>query len=443
MDVMPIQFPDFQRISFNEANPGLVGAERGQNLMQNFMKFPQELQLAILQNKIKGAEAKYAEPMAKEGLTKAQQENEWNPKIWQSEIGLRGAQSGLAGAQTGNTNIEAKLNQIKLDYLKQLLGNKNQVGQQSSSSQMGGGQSGGQQSSDGSMGGSQNQVGGGQSTQQPNNSLYGISTPTPTQEDIANKMFFGVDTFTSKQNQALTQQQAQKNSFIKEIGASVQAANQAVKARIALNGFNTAMNAPDNMKGPYWGTTPTSGWQTLYHADSSISNAQTADNFAANVLPGAMAEIKEAMGSGQFSRIDMQASQKMKVDRTMTDDARKNATNFMNGVFARMDERPKFLQTMSNPQKGADMPSANLLWQSYQDDFPIMGKDGQTPNLDNLNMWPLYTSPKAIASIKATGEYHPTRAEKNTFMMKYPDGKVLPVKRKDIGAAIRKGASSI
>jgi hypothetical protein len=97
---MPIQFPDFQRISFDEANPWLQGMERGQKLTQNFMQFPQDLQAKILANQIAKVQAQYAEPMAKEGLTKAQQENIWNPKVWQSEIGLRGAQAGKLGKET-------------------------------------------------------------------------------------------------------------------------------------------------------------------------------------------------------------------------------------------------------------------------------------------------------------------------------------------------------
>lgn len=97
---MPIQFPDFGRISFDEANPMLVGAERGQKFMQSAIQFPQDMQAKILANQIAQVQARYAEPMAKEGLTAAQQQNQWNPKIWGSEIGLRGAQATNLGAET-------------------------------------------------------------------------------------------------------------------------------------------------------------------------------------------------------------------------------------------------------------------------------------------------------------------------------------------------------
>jgi hypothetical protein len=410
------------------------------------MKFPQDLREAILANQINAVKAQYAAPMAKEELTKAKKFNEYYGPNIESEMNLRnkqagkfgkeiewydreaGATTGLQKSQTRKNEIEAQQNQMMMDALKSRLGPSQ----------------GGQNQNTGSMGGQSNLVGlGGQGQESPStNSAYGIPNPSPTQDDIVNKKLFGIDTYTPRQTQAISQQQKQRDSFIKEIGESVQAANQAMKAKIALNGFNTAMDQA-TMKGPYWGTTPSSGWRTAYHPFTDFSQEQIADNMAANLLPGAMSEIKEAMGSSNFGVLDMQASQKLKVDRSMTDDARKNASNFINGVFSRMDERPKFYQTMNNPKINADKSTADLLWQNYQNDFPIMGDDGKTPKLDNLNMWPLFTSPKAIASVKETGSYKPTRGEKETFMMKYPNGLVLPVKRKDIGVAIRKGASSI
>lgn len=54
---MALPIVDFNRISFDEANPGLVGAERGQNYMQNAIKFPQALQknMADIQQSIAAA----------------------------------------------------------------------------------------------------------------------------------------------------------------------------------------------------------------------------------------------------------------------------------------------------------------------------------------------------------------------------------------------------
>lgn len=101
---MPIQFPDFQRISYDEANPLFKGMEQGQRLTQGFMAFPQDMQAKILANQIAQVQAKYAEPMAQGNLTKLNQENQYNPRIWESEMNLRGAQATNLGAETKKTN---------------------------------------------------------------------------------------------------------------------------------------------------------------------------------------------------------------------------------------------------------------------------------------------------------------------------------------------------
>lgn len=109
---MPIQFPDFGRISFDEANPLLMGMARGQNLAQNFMQFPQDLQHKILANKIAEAQAQYAMPMQQQKLIGLQQANQYNPRLWESEIGLRGAQTGKLGKETSwyDREAQARLN---------------------------------------------------------------------------------------------------------------------------------------------------------------------------------------------------------------------------------------------------------------------------------------------------------------------------------------------
>lgn len=59
---MPIQFPDFGRINFNEANPFLTGATIGAENMRQAINFPNLLQEQILKNQLAQIEAKYGEP---------------------------------------------------------------------------------------------------------------------------------------------------------------------------------------------------------------------------------------------------------------------------------------------------------------------------------------------------------------------------------------------
>jgi len=295
-------------------------------------------------------------------------------------------------------------------------------------------------------------MGGGQPTsmgmagspQAPINNTYGVEVPKPSDDDIANKLFFSIDTYTPKQTQAIQNVTKQKDAYIKQISEGVAAANQAQKARQALMNYNVAMDKA-HLTGPYWGTTPVSGWRTAFHPFDDLTNDQIAENSVANILPGAMAEIKSAMGEGKFGVIDMQASQKMKVDRTLTKGARTNISGFMNGVFSRMDEMPKFYQSLY-AAKNVDKQTADLLWQNYQNAFPISNGEGGLEQ-DNLNNWPLYTTPKAIASVQSTGTYKPTAGEKNIFMMNVPDKNgvyhVMPVKKGKIETFFRKGAKPL
>jgi hypothetical protein len=465
---MPIQFPDFQRISFDEANPWLVGAERGQKLAQSSMMFPQDMQAKMLANQIAQVQAKYAEPMAQQSLTAAQLSNKWNPKIWQSEIGLRGAQAGklgketqwydkeaqarvnLEGAQTAGLNAEAGMNKLKLDFLKSTL--QPQSNQGGSSSPAGGGDmSGGAGMPSNAGSASAPSAGSGYSTpsiQSPaSNTIYGIDTPTLTKQDIANKMLMGIDTFTPRMENAKKQQQDQYSQYQKTLSETIQEANSAQKAKQVLAMFNNAMDNT-GMKGPYWGSTPSEGWRTTYHPADSVKNAQIADNAVSNLLPGAITELREAMKSGQFSVADLNAASRMKVSRTMDNDTRRTQTQWLNGIYDRFDEKAKFYSSMGNPRTGAQKANADMLWEQYQREFPLIkekfDKNGNPIGVDyqgtSLGNWPLYTTPRAIASIQATGTYKPSAAERNTFMMQLPSGEVVPIKKGKVESAFRKGA---
>lgn len=108
---MAIQFPDFQRISFDEANPWLEGAERSQQMMklsqqmmQSGQMFPQDLQAKILANQIAKVQAKYAEPVAQADLQKTNLFNKYYGRDIESQIGLRGSQGQNLEAETKKIN---------------------------------------------------------------------------------------------------------------------------------------------------------------------------------------------------------------------------------------------------------------------------------------------------------------------------------------------------
>lgn len=445
---MPLQFPDFQRISFDEANPMLTGMAKGQQLMQNNLKFPIDLQSAILANKLKG------------------QEFDWNPRIWESEIGLRGAQSGLAGAQTGLTQSQTGMSNLKLRYLQQVLSGGQPSGGGGGGSVGGGADSGYSYDSQGrnvvaspdevsqiSQGGNAGMQGGGQPSQQPSggqqqqapqgNSFYGVDVPQPSQSDIANSMLLGIDTFGPKRDNAKSQIQDQYTQYQKGIQDAIQEANAATNLSQAMSVFNNAMDK-SFYRGQRLGHVPSDGYLS---PPGDLSPEQEADRAALQMMPAAIETLKGAMGSARFSNLDMNMATKMKFDRTMNDETRQVQSQWVNGVNNRMQEKSKFMQTMGNPRSGAMKSDADQLWTQYQQDFPLISKDGKTFQGSNLNNWPLYTTPRAIASIRTKGTYSPTAAEKNVFMMQVPDGRggyqVMPVKKGKVESAFRKGAKPL
>lgn len=103
---MALQLPTFEPITYEQANPALVGLAKGQELMQKAMMYPQLLKAQTLQNAIDAIKAKYAEPLTQADLEKAKLYNQYYGPNIESEMALRRAQTGLTGSETN-------LNQLK------------------------------------------------------------------------------------------------------------------------------------------------------------------------------------------------------------------------------------------------------------------------------------------------------------------------------------------
>jgi len=383
--------------------------------------------------------------MAAAGLKTAQQHNEFDPRIWQSEIGLRGSQSG-------KMNTETKMNQLKMDYLaKTLRGNQGSggggFGGGAPSGYGGGEQSdqmqGGNESAGGMQGGGGGGYGGNMNPQQQQQgqSVYGIQTPRPSPDDIANQMLLGIDTFSPRRENAKLQQEDQYKQYQEDLANSIKAANGATSFNQALAQFNNAMDR-STYRGSALGHFPSSGLTTA--GMGNVSPEQQADRAAMNMLPAAIETLKDSMGQARFSNLDMGMAAKMKFDRTMTDDARKLQTQWIGAVHHRMQEKSKFLSVVSNPQSGLTKNQSEQLWQSYQEDLPLIsgdinGKDAKVKN-SNLDKWWFYTTPKAIESLKKTGSYHISKAELDTIPMRLPDNRVVPIKKSMFSNAFKNGA---
>jgi hypothetical protein len=97
--------PQFSPLSFEQANPLLAGLMQGQKFGQSMQRFPLEQEQMKLINAIKQVEAQYAPEMAKGNLLKLNQENQYNPRLWESQIGYQGAQTNRMNTMTP---LEAK-----------------------------------------------------------------------------------------------------------------------------------------------------------------------------------------------------------------------------------------------------------------------------------------------------------------------------------------------
>ena len=119
---------------------------------------------------------------------------------------------------------------------------------------------------------------------QAKNSFYGIESPEPSVDDIANKMFFGMDTFTSKQENAKAQQQGQYADYKKEIEGANRAATDAVDASRLLSQYNYWMDQ-SNLSGP------------LADAYQRLAQHQNVDNIINQISLSGIEKVRDAMGS--------------------------------------------------------------------------------------------------------------------------------------------------
>jgi len=102
----------------------------------------------------------------------------------------------------------------------------------------------------------------------------------------------------------------------------------------------------------------------------------------------------------------------------------------------------------ADPKTAPTKAVRDALWTAYQNQFPITNADGHTFEKANMGNWPLFTTPKAIASAQATGTYTPSANERGSTMMWIPnkngDGYYMaPIKKGQVEGAFKAGAKPI
>lgn len=437
---MPIQPMQFQLPTFDQSNPMLAGVKAGVGISSD----------------LSGLISKNLEQQT------SRQALQWNPKIWQSEIGLRGAQAGLASqqaqwvgpqaqaeitknkAQAGVFGVQAQKEQYLVDALKKslidqgvlrqdgTLNSGNNLSQTNSSGSVGMPAMGGSAQSQPSQPSQQ------QPSQQQDNILYGITIPKMTSEDMVNKLVYGTDSYSTKLNAATDLSKQQALEFNKGITEAVKASQVANQNSQLLTAFNQAMDK-SRFKGPWLGHTPIM---------PGMDNEQTSDSLSALLTPNAASNLRDAMGTARFSNLDMMYAKQGSVDRTLGDAARRTRT--MWGLLAnqRAQEIPKMMTTLME-SKQLTKSEADTLVQEYQNQNPLISdpKDDKYGNQyalpENSRKWHAYVTPKAIQSIRTTGSYTPSKAALSAVYMKNNVGVVVPVKFNKVAKALKLGYTTV
>lgn len=337
----------------------------------------------VLSALTKGLQAAYTKPNLEQALLKAKQENIWNPKLWQSQIGLQGAEAGLAGAETGKTKIDALMNQLKLHYLQKKFGQNQQNSQE------------------------------GQPSKNQPQSIYGVEVPKPTADDVTNKMLLDMDTFSQKQSLATNQIKEQRDALLQSSIAS----NAQLQS---LNGFQDLYNEYDQLmehslvKGPYVGHIP---------GTSHVGTGQRIDNLVNQMSLGGIEQMKNVMGNARFAIPEFNVALSMKPQGTWNKATREKYGAFINATKRRVEEISKMKQfVLNHPNLGVSNADLDAIISTYQNNSPITYREGKNRGLinwDNLNnKWQPYLTPDAVSKIKNGKDFKPKNSNNGEKMKK-------------------------
>lgn len=228
------------------------------------------------------------------------------------------------------------------------------------------------------------------------NSLYGIESPQPSKEDLANKMLFGIDTYGKRQELAQNQIKEQRDQFTKKAAAIDSELEASNKQGQLLDRYNKLMDE-SFLAGPFGSK-----------VKIPTPQRQQIEAVSRDMILSGIEELKTAMGSARFSNLDLETASARKPDISWSPEARKEYTNRFKAFNERLNERAAFNQIASHPGTGVSSQEADRLWSAYQKHHPIIA-DAQTLQINKYkpNNWASYLTPEAINSIRQTGDYNP------------------------------------
>lgn len=402
---MAFTMPNYPMLTPEQANPYHAAIQTALQQMQQVPK------------------AVYAAPMSKQALQKAIQENQWNPKIWQSEIGLRGAQAGLAGQQAqmqqflrGNPQYISPAGML----ISQALRNGGQMQGGGAPAGMGGGGGNppagmGAQPSQGAPQGGQDQGQGGQPPmqQQPQQgaqggqqgegydpAAYAYTPPnlgSPTGNSSLDPFYyktFGMSPLVQAQLD-LQKQQAQKYMDVSidrnnEFNQQATAANE---SSMQANNFLSALDQVSSAQiGPYAGRTT-----AVQDAAQKLekSHARLTESAARMFKPG------QAIHDSDLALENLATPSRLQ--------NREVSADLAHGIIAKNDrlkERQMFYA--AGTTQGIKPQVLDAMWNKYETERPYINTDTYMPNDAYKGTWKDYLAPQAVNTYLRGQNYTPS-----------------------------------
>jgi len=412
---MPIQPISFPMLSFEQANPSLVGAKYGQEMAQSGLKFPLEQEARKLANAIAAVNAQYAEPLKMEELEKAQLYNQYYGPDIQSQIGLRGAQAGLAGAQAGLAGTEAEKlrflmkNPIYMNpeaaLLQYALQNTQQGGQQPSA--MGGGAP-----SALGMPAAPQMAGMPAGGQTANAQQYSLSPNAPPLQNLPQTGNPIVDAILAKK--FMTPQQEAELGIWKEnqrenvvnYNKGLEESSKATDNAITMNQYIDKFKKSYE-ESKFKGTGVLGGQVPSYGAAASLapwhdfSPEQQADQASQNLQAALIPLLK----TGNLSNNELSFLGGLKLNRGMTQKSVEHVSEYLKAANNRTIEYQSFLNAAKS--KGVDKWTADNIWNLYKEQRPIIDTNSGEINHDFTKTWSDYLTPAAVKSVQTGTKWEP------------------------------------
>ncbi len=186
------------------------------------------------------------------------------------------------------------------------------------------------------------------------------------------------------------------NTWNATLKDAASASDAATLAKNYVNQFSDAYNK-STYTGPVMGMVPTKGYGASIPAafGHDFTPEQLADNAANNIKTA----LAPALFKGHVTNMDFGMLDSLKLNRTMTPQAKTDVTNYMEAQENRTNEMQQMLETAK--QQGLDPQTAQTLVSLYNQQRPVYDWTEHQPNDNFAGSWPDYLKPDVISAVQS------------------------------------------